>query len=293
MSDILIRKPQPGEAPVLSDIWSLVFGNTGLNSFFELLFDERLCMVADVDSTPAAVGYLIPTGDFLLNNASVPCAMIYSVATLPEHRGKGFGTAVVRRLICLARELDFPALVLCPSDGDLFEYYSRHTELKEFFYIQEQILDYNQIIKRYLSGDRMAQLKEVSVDEYIHLRESLLIGIAHIRQEQKIFDYQVSLCKELGGGLFRFGDSCAVVEPEPDGTVLIKELLSSGVNDLNDLDIVTAIASGFPASRYIVRSPSQKGKGRRFGMLGLDADAGVIKNAVLSMAEPWYGMGLD
>ena len=288
MSEMLIRKPHPGEKPDLQDIWSLVFGNTGLNSFFELLYDERLCIIADAGGNPAAVGYLIPTGDLMLNHTQVPCAMIYSVATLPEHRGKGFGTAVVRKLICLARELDFPALVLCPSDGDLFEYYRRHTELKEYFYIKEQILDYGQITKRKLSDDCMAMLSEVNVDEYIILRENLLSGTKYIRQGQNIIEYQVSLCKELGGGLFRIGDSCAVVEAESSGTVLIKELLTSGDNEL---DIAAAIASRFPAHSYIVRSPSSTGKGRRFGMLGLDTDAMI--NADPGTAEPWYGMGLD
>jgi len=314
MSDILIRTPQPGETQALRDIWSLVFGNTGLSSFFELLYDERLCMVADINGSPAAVGYLVPTGDLLLNNTQVPCAMIYSVATLPGHRGKGLGTAVVRKLTDLARELDFPAIVLCPSDSDLFEYYSKHTELKEYFYAREQILSYEQVFKHRLSGNRMALLKEVPADEYIRLRENLLIGVPHIRQEQNIFDYQISLCKELGGGLFQLNDSCAVAEAAPDGTVLIKELLTfgidksgtnysginySGINDsgATDFDLIAAIASRFPAHSYIVRSPAQKEKGSRFGMLGFDADTGnnadTVEVADRSITEPWYGMGLE
>jgi len=198
--------------------------------------------------------------------------------------------------------------VLCPSDGDLFEYYSKRTELKEYFYAYEQVLDCGHISKHTLSSDRIALLREVSADEYIRLRESLLSGVTHIRQEQKIFDYQLSLCKAFAGGLYQLGDSCAAVEAAPDGTVLIKELLTSGINNsginnvginnsgitnsgVTNFDIVAAIASKFPAHSYIVRLASQKGKGRRFGMLGIDPD--IVKSTDLCPIEPWYGMGLD
>ena len=57
------------------------------------------------------------------------------------------------------------------------------------------------------------------------------------------------------------------------------------------LDALASIINKFPAREYVVRSPSQIGKGRRFGMLATHD----ISNIELceSTTAPWYGMALD
>ena len=96
------------------------------------------------------------------------------------------------------------------------------------------------------------------------------------------------LCSELGGGLFRFGDACAVVEVQEDSGVWIKELLTSGPDADN---FVSAIAARFPADEYTVRYPSNPGQGRRFGMLDLQDD--IFGNLSKTSPAPWYGMAFD
>jgi len=297
MSEIKTRNPRADEILSLRKIWNSVFGDIGADAFFRLLYDTRLCIVADVDGSPAAMGYLIPSGEIVsgVNNKSstdpVKCAMIYAVATLPRHRGIGLGTYVVRRLLSLAREFGYDAVVLCPSDDRLFEYYSEHTGMRDWFYITEQVVEYVD------SGSTAVDPVELSAVDYLRMRENLLKGIVHIKQDLVALEYQAMICNELGGGLFRIGESCAVVERQPDGTIWIKELLTAGVEN-NELTAgritITELASivrKFPSQEYIVRYPSRTGEGRRFGMIEL-YDTTLFDNEKL-VFSPWYGVAFD
>ena len=291
MSACVLRSPSAVEKPQLYNIWDTVFGSIGRDSFFDCFYNEDLCVITEFEGAVAAVGYLIPTGELLHGSISVPCAMIYSVATLPVYRGMGFGTAVVRELIRSANKLGFPAVVLCPTNDDLFGFYSKRTGMSDFFYIGEKVVKRGQA-----GGDpvglkefkELKELKEVSANEYILLRENLLDGSLHIKQDIKIFEYQFMVSGELGGGLFRFGDSCAVVEVQEDGAVWIKELLTSGTD--SD-DFVSAIAARFPADDYTIRFPSSYDQGRRFGMLDLQDE--IFSDLSKITPAPWYGMALD
>jgi len=285
MSGSVLRSPSAGEKPQLHNIWDTVFGSIGKDSFFDCFYNEDLCVLAEFEGAAAAVGYLIPTGELVHGSISVPCAMIYSVATLPMYRGMGLGTAVVRELIRSANKLGFPAVVLCPTNDDLFGFYSTRTGMRDFFYIAERAF------KRGPAGGDPAALKalkEIPANEYLRLREDLLAGSVHIKQDIKSLEYQVMLCNELGGGLFRFGDSCAAVELREDGGVCIKELLTSGP-DADDF--VSAIAARFPADEYTARFPSDINGGRRFGMLDLQDE--VFGDLSKITPAPWYGMAFD
>jgi len=291
MSEIITRSPSDNEIPALKKLWNTVFGGTGIESFFRHFFNADLCVIADGTDSPAAMGYLLPVGDFVWDSKSYRCAMIYSVATLPAYRGRGMATAVTGRLINLARELAYPAVILCPSDDKLFEYYKSHTTLREWFYVNELI------VKKAPADACTELLTEITANMYHLLREELLKGIVHVKQDLHILEYQAELCKELGGGLFRVGDSIAVVERQVDGRIWIKELLlpGDGANAFNsgyDISgIIASIASKFPASEYIVRSPSPIGKRRRFGMISFPDDPPVF--SFDNESKPWFGMAFD
>ena len=309
MSDVSVSAPRIDEIPALRGIWKTVFDEVGEKSFFSHLFNAELCVAAKVEDTPAAMGFLIEAGDIVTcwapepktakkkdasqaykqdktdapNAAHIPCAMIYAVATLNEHRGSGLGTAVVNELISIARKRGYPAVVLCPSDDSLFNYYSERTDLRDWFFIDEQILKNAPVMS--LS----APLERISADEYCALRERLLHGKIHVRQNVPLLEYQAKLCDELGGGLFRIGDSCAVVEQQQNSEVWVKELLVSGNDEASE--VVSAVACEFPATMYTIRTPASKKCGRRFGMIALSDD--IIIDMDKSTQAPWYGMAFD
>jgi GNAT superfamily N-acetyltransferase len=282
MNKVPVRSANNDDIPALRFIWNEVFGMIGEDSFFNHLFNPKLCVIAESATTPAAMGFLIETGEIITNREPIPCAMIYAVATLREHRGKGFGTAIVQKLIRTARELGYPAIVLCPSDDELFEYYSKRTELHDWFYVNQKIIGSTAI------GKSPPPLDRISAGEYKNHREKLLEGSIYVKQDIRLLEYQAMLCDELGGGLFKSGDSCAVVELQPDGVVWIKELL---ISNGNIDDFVTAVAYNFPASEYIVRTPAQRGKGQRFGMIAVSNGSYGDISKISHM--PWYGLAFD
>ncbi|MDR2568721.1 MAG: GNAT family N-acetyltransferase [Oscillospiraceae bacterium] len=311
MSEIFTRKPYISETNVLRNIWKNVFGNIGEESFFNHYYNPELCVIADTTpintspkNAPVAAGYLVPFGEIICGSISVPCAMLFSIATLPMYRGMGFGTVIVHRLIELAREQGYPAVVLCPAEDELFDYYDKRTEFCEWFYVYEQKIE-APIVKSNV------EITEISPNEYKIIRDELLKKVIYIKHDLPALEYQALLCKEMGGGLFKIGNSCAIVECQPDGAVWIKELLTPGSNyktpsSINNIknqipitEVISSIARKFPASEYTVRTPSRIDMGidnqqaiqRRFGMLALSEN---IK-ATLSNKKyaPWYGMAFD
>ena len=299
MNGIITRNPHSGETLILRRIWKDVFGNTGTESFFSHLFDSGNCILAEINNTPAAAGYLVPFGKIQygsLNAETISCAMIYSVATLPEYRGLGLGTAVVNSLINHAYMNGYSAVVLCPQGDGLFEYYGSRTGLYDWFYINELILNTTEAV----SCHNLPAPVKITANEYKKIREQLLYDTIYIKHDPSILEYQNELCTELGGGLFKIGDSCAVIERQSDGIVWIKEFLSPDlktcVYKLDEIveKMISVISVLFPAREYLVRFPSYDKKGRRFGMIVFND---TLKNKLPSgydfISLPWYGMAFD
>ena len=299
-----IRTAQPGDRQALQIIWNTVFGDSReeIDAFFDIYADSVVAIVADADTGPAAAGYILPAGSLLYDGASIPCAMIYAVATLPEYRNRGYGAAVVRELISSGYANGFKAIVLCPSSDSMFEYYSGRTDMRDWFYVSEKVL--NDVL-----ADDKASLMPVTEAEYIEMREFLLAEVPHIALNEQALSHQLSLAGYSGGGLYRAdtpaGAGCAVVERQSDGGVWIKELLAADYKAASCA--LSAITTEYPASSYTVRTPAAHSptagvSSRRFGMIAVSpgtvingstssrtSDSG--QNAVHAM--PYYGLAFD
>jgi len=254
MKNTCIRQPRADEADTLKQIWKTVFDDGDEYGFFDYYFDPELSAVVTQRGFPVAAGYLIPYGSINSGELSVPCAMIYAVATLPEYRNLGYGAAVVNDLLSSAYCLGYPAVAICPSNDGLFEYYSSHTGFcarSYIFYINE---------RTYVNkpaADPAVRLVDISPHDYGLIRKNLLKGVAHIEPNVRALAYQELLCHELGGGLFSVdtpgGIACAVVERQYNGYIWIKEML---VPDGFEHDVTSAVMTAFPAAEYVVRTPS-------------------------------------
>jgi len=311
MSGIITRLSREPDSPALRFIWRTVFGKADEDLFFGFDFSDSLCIIAEHDHIPAGAGYLLPAGNLLYGGASVPCAMIYGVAVLPEHRNHGIGINVVNELIKAGWDAGYTAIVTCPSEDSLFGYYKAHAGFNDWFYTTEEI--YTKV------PDTVGQsrITESPPGEYAQLRERLLEVTPHIEVTPGFLDYQKVLSREYGGGLFRidtlYGVCCAIVERQPDSSVWVKELLypDTTENAWSETDfaadkdltitanaknaVLSAIASVIPSSRTIVRSPvrhsTNKALIRRFGMLTAQADMCGSDGA--ETALPWYGPAFD
>ncbi|MCL2402020.1 MAG: GNAT family N-acetyltransferase [Oscillospiraceae bacterium] len=285
---MIIRPPGSDETQDLRRIWTSAFGNGDESAFFSYYFKPEYCLTAVCDGLPVSAGYLLPVGRLDHDNGErVSCAMIYGVAVLPRYRGRGFGTMVVRELVSQGKE--YGAIALCPSDDSLFRYYRDCADFCDWFYTHE---------RRLSSPPRVAASKISAVTplEYSRLREKLLADVPHIAMDLHALGYQETLCQTFGGGLFMLDSpgraSCAVVERQKNGAILIKELLSpNGCEDY----MIASIAAAFPAKEYWVRTPAHRTDGsrncRRFGML---AAAPVMDgNADMNGFTPWFGLAFD
>ena len=286
--NIITRFPEENELCILYNIWKTVFGESGMDAFFRHYYSPQMCIVAEHDSKPAAAGYLVPFGDFVYSGETLPCGMIYSIATLPEYRGKGLGAAVVNRLISLAFENDYPVVVLCPSESGLYKYYESKTKMKEFFYANEIIIK-SKDIQTNLNTE---VLNKLSGTEYKNRRDMLLTGKTHISQNIKTFEYQSLLNKEVGGGFYSLDDCLILIERESNKTVHIKELLTTAheYNMQTIIKIIASIKKDFPADEYIIRFPTNNQKNNKFGML-ISRDENIIINTHDLL--PWYGIPFD
>lgn len=294
MKNALTRCPRTDELQSLRHIWKSAFGDSGMDAFFASYADSYR-RAAIVDDTPVAAGYLFPAGNLICNGQTTPCAMIYAIAVLPEFRNLGLGSAIVGELVSAGRGAGYPAIVLCPAEDSLFEYYGSHVGFCDWFRINERILSSPAPL------NTQPGLCEISPEEYFRLRESLLENTPHIETDIRALSYQTLLCKQLGGGLFRIdapgGVSCAVIERQTDGGVCVKELLTPEVIVTDSvLNIaLSIIAAAFPASKYTVRTLAEHTEARpgnrRFGMLA--APDVLISQKYSGNAAPWYGIAFD
>ena len=299
MTDIITRNPRNEEIPVLQNIWEKVFGNVGMVSFFDHFYAPEFCIIAEIDGIPSAMGFFIPFGfvECVGNSPdSIPCAMIYSIATMPQHRNKGLGTSVVNELIKNARENGYPAVVLCPQEDGLFEYYKNRTILFDWFYADEMVINHT---SAGLCSNISAPI-QLSASKYNDARNELFKESIYIKHDLHVIEYQQQLCTELGGGFYNVGDSYIVIERQDKNTVWIKELLTQPcIYDEKNIrriaaDVISSIYNLFPACDYMIRFPACNGKGRRFGMLALENDdLNKAQQYLNGPFLPWYGMAFD
>ena len=301
-----IRTPNPNDLKELHSIWSTVFGNTDKALFFNFFYKPELSIIAEHEGNVVAMGFLLPVGDLITGcGEKIPCSMIYAMATLPDFRGFGFGGTISDGLINLARKTNCPAVILYPADDSLFNYYNKHTDMREWFYGTEYK------IATKLHKQESTESSIISVNEYMSLRENLLSDICHIKYDHQVLEYQSKLCDLYGGGLYCYktpsGNASVVVERQSNELVIIKELLMSKTLDLEKssyviLNIASDIALKFPASEYIIRTPALNYADntfitnmtitkKRYGMLSYPDDIDLLKNE--KIAFPWYGLAFD
>ena len=289
------RTSHQNDIPALKALWKTVFGDREsiIEAFFEHYYNPEFTIVQDCDGQLASACYLLPVGDFVLcDGNSFQCAMIYSVATLPSFRGRGFGGDIVKYAVEHAQSLGYPAIVLCPSDDGLFAYYEKNTGFTDGFFADEAIISINDIPE-----DGSVIINPITPNEYRAAREKFLAGIPHIAMNERGISYQHHLSLESGGGLFaiisgRKAIGCAAVEVA-DGDVCIKELLLD--DEYSAMDVLSAVAAQVPAKNYTVRTPAGRrgslgAKTRRFGMI---ADISVKQGIAASAGDAWFGFAFD
>lgn len=121
---MLIDKNEYRES--LSDLWNKVFGDD--YSFIKLIFNNRydnsiLCFAEIEDGKTVSAFYLIEN-ELSFNGEAFSGYYLYAAATLPEYRGRGLMSSLIRQAqdYCCKNNKDYISLV--PSQTSLYNYYA-------------------------------------------------------------------------------------------------------------------------------------------------------------------------
>ncbi|NCB52983.1 MAG: GNAT family N-acetyltransferase [Clostridia bacterium] len=285
MSEIL-RPSSKGDWHALKEIWHAVFGDSMryIDAFFDRVCTPSSALVLEADGVVVSAVYILPVGSLCLpGGENYPCTVSYAFATLPAYRSRGYGALIAKAAVEKTISDGYSAATICPAEDSLFNYYAGKVGYHDYFYTSER--SYSAAVPA-----EKGSIQAASAEAYTEMREHLLKGRAHIVFGEKFMAYQEYLCSESGGFFtFETGDGfgCCAAEKAHDGSVMIKELLTSG---RSDGDAVSLIGTVLPSEKYTVRSPARGGGGdRRFAMLC----AKDLPELPADSPAPWYGFAFD
>ena len=293
------RKTRADDLSGLKNLWSDTFSEDDRDLFFDNWFDPEHTAVITDNSEIASAGYLIPVGDITISEISgerLRCAFIYGLSTASSFRRLGCATLITNELIRIGKRLGYEMIALHPAQESLYDFYSKRTTLREWFYMREQKLEITP------ETTEKKELIEVSAEKYRETRSKLLSGTIHIDTDTHALNYQKALCALFGGGLYLAqtpgGPACIIAEHQSGDVVLIKELLApEGFESY----AAQAVAAARPASEYIIRTPTKGATGtsssaceaKRFAMLTNTSGNSPPAPPCGSVILPWCGPAFD
>lgn len=244
MNDFIIRPFAPADRPALRALWQIVFGDSEdyIDGFFDRFLTPGACVVAEVEGKVVSAMYIIPgVTAYPYRKNTLSAGYTYALATLPEYRGRGIGTAVYKAASDAALQRADAACVL-PAESGLYPFYEAAAGARAFSAVREARFQ-----KSELAGISPCMGSRVPALKYAGMREQLLGGMPHVTFPSELFD----LMEESGTDFLVLADGLAAAETE-DGVCRITELL---VPNGNGMAAIASVANWCPADEYIVRSP--------------------------------------
>lgn len=282
MSDLILRPWKRTDIPQLVTLWQTAFGDSEeyIKTYHSLFLKPGSCIVAEADGQAVSAMYIMDGPDIHPScGEKLSTAYTYALATLPEYRRRGIGTAVYMACTAAALERADAACVL-PAEEGLYSFYENASRSAPISCAREA-----RFTRDELRGLSRAALARISVTEYDRLRQRALIGMPHASMNESFLALLEYHRKQFDGGLFASDAGIAAAEIS-DGTCLVWELLTSRGNGMS---ILAGVAACCPAENYIVRSPlflDGPGNARPF-MLG------TCKVPVTVPADLWWGIAFD
>lgn len=271
--DGCIRHAQTNELGALIELWTQVFGDEAalVDCFTGLWPCEKHAFILHRSGIESAL-WDIDTGFLRGPGRDTPLGMIYALATVPEHRGKGGASALMRALP------DFDGLrCLTPAEASLAAWYKK-LGWCDFFYCDKGSAAY--------SGES-AKAERISAEAYLNLRETRLSGRIHDVPNQAALGWQSALFDAYGGGFFaidtQYGTAAANVL-KSDGNIAVSELLAPPQARQSVLDGLMAY---FGASAAAWRAPAECDP-VPFAMIPLNYSVSFSVDAL-----PWLGFAFD
>lgn len=280
MSDPILRPWQPDDRPALKELWKIGFGDDDevIDRFYDEYLKPGACIVAENDRKVVSAMYIIPGQTLqLLRRETISAGYTYALATLPEFRGRGIGSAVYRA--CCDRVLE-TADVACvlPAEESLYPMYESANGARPVSYTREA-----RIARDDLRGIPSRMATRFPGFQYGGLRENLMIGLPHATFDEDFFAYM----EDAGTEFFMMENGLAAAETI-DGVCYVRELIDTSRDAMT---AVAAVARWCPAREYVVRSPlffDGPGEARPFA---LGVTKGLSYPAIPN--DLWWGFGLE
>lgn len=123
----LIKYPVNKDVGQMKALWKSAFGDEQplIDNFFKTLYSHDNALIAKNGDEVCGCVYII---DGFLNSVggkSYKCGYVYAAVTKSEHRGRGIMRELIAALCDMQRQRGAAALLLVPSEKELFDYYKK------------------------------------------------------------------------------------------------------------------------------------------------------------------------
>ena len=241
------RKTGPDDIPALKALWKEAFPEdtaADIDAFFETLYPHAFGFCAEEDGAVVSMLFALPQ-TIVKEEMQLKAAYFYAVATREDMRGRG----CCRTLMAYAeKELHkryIEAVLLCPATQKLAAFYETLGYSRQGGMRKEALA----------CAQPSGQAKEIGVQDYAGLRETLLWDVPHVRYDRAQLEYAAD------GGKFYclmtpYGMGCAAVKDGKDGVQAVVCELLPGTEGLG------ALAEKRGAGKYEVVSslPGEDGE---------------------------------
>ncbi len=275
MNTPLLRPSKPEDDAGLRYVWKLSFHDEDsfLDLFWSALYTPGAATVMECGGEIASAIFTLTGTEYLSPDGSrLNCPYVYSLCTLPEYRGRGFGAQVIAESVRRAREELQGLVCFQPASDSLRQWYASFLGTYDAFFAREASFSASE-----LPDASYGQVHQTDAASYGRLRETLLAGRPHTAFSENLLGWQKTCCTLSGGGLclldLRGNVGAAIVERD-SGALSIKELL------LPQGDFFAALAllaRTWDAGALSVRSPLFWGGEER----------GTVRP--MTLATPWPG----
>ena len=285
MSDYTIRPWQPGDEAALIELWKTGFGDDEdyIRNFHARFLNIDACLVAECDGKPVSAMYILDGITlFPFRRNTLSAAYTYALATLPEYRGRGIGTAVYRACCEAIWNRGIDAACVLPAEESLYPFYQNATHARPVCAVRET--HYTAAELKAVTPTRCIR---VGGAEYAAMRSGFLANEAHADMNDDFCLWQEENTDRFGGGMFMLVGGLASAVMEGSRCVIQELLMPNG----DEKAAAAAVAAFCPAGEYTVRAPAY-----------WDGD-GTVRPTVLASfrSEPkffvpddlWWGFAFD
>jgi GNAT superfamily N-acetyltransferase len=232
------------DMPALQKIWNTGFASpngdiSGVAFIFERLLKPENMLVLRAGGEPAAT---LTVQDFELTSQTGPikAAYVYGVVTAPEHRGRGYSTAILQYADSLLQENGYKAAVLVPASESLFGFYENRGYETAFR------LNRASVMAAELTPGQTPE--PVNAAWLMEAREAAFgSSPMFVRWPLEYMRYIAEECEFYGGGVYSAGAMCAACQCY-GSTVVVKELAGASGN-VQVAEALAALRGKFPAAK--------------------------------------------